>query len=80
MVARNFLHIFEGIFCILIGVIGHNGHAVDSVLAQFIPEAEFAFINQFEDFGNPQRLGATVKRLERREVGEAAILPKEYCC
>ena len=50
-------------------------------LAQYIPEAEFAFINQFEDFGNPQRLGATVKRLlpdarrEQVEGQESSLMP-----
>jgi hypothetical protein len=35
----------------------------EAQLGQFIPEAEFAFINQFEDFGNPQRIRSTLKRL-----------------
>jgi hypothetical protein len=58
---------------------GNSMQAFDDVLAdpaqlaQYIPEAEFAFINQFEDFGNSQRLAATLKRLlpdVRREAIE----------
>jgi hypothetical protein len=52
-----------------------------SQLAQYIPDAEFAFINQFEDFGNPQRLSATLKRLmpdvrrEAVEGQETSLMP-----
>jgi hypothetical protein len=50
-------------------------------LGQYIPESEFAFINQFEDFGNSQRLSATLKRLlpdmrrEQVEGQESSLMP-----
>ena len=50
-------------------------------LSQYIPETEFAFINQFEDFGNSQRLSATLKRLlpdvrrEQVEGQETSLMP-----
>jgi hypothetical protein len=66
---------------------GNSMDAFDDVLkdtaqlGQYIPAGEFAFINQFEDFGNPQRLSATLKRLipdVRREAidgQETSLMP-----
>ncbi len=53
----------------------------EAQLTQYIPPAEVSYINQFEDFGNPQRLAATLKRLvpdTRREVidgEETSLMP-----
>lgn len=50
-------------------------------LSEYIPDGEFAFINQFEDFGNPKRLATSLRKLipdPRRDAiegQESSLMP-----